>query len=108
MAEYIEREAVLQKVKKLQETDPAVIGKKQFADGYFTGLDELEIILRGTSAADAVEVVHGRWDKPSQYGLNHKFNHLGVVCSACASYCDNLYNYCPNCGAKMDGEAVEG
>ena len=57
MAEYIEREAALQKVKKLQETDPAVIGKKQFADGYFTGLDELEVILRGVPAAEAVPIV---------------------------------------------------
>lgn len=46
----------LQKVKKLQETDPAVIGKKQFADGYFAGLDELEVILRGIPIVDAVEV----------------------------------------------------
>lgn len=57
MTEYIEREAALQKVKKLQETDPAVIGKKQFADGYFVGLDELEVILRGISAAEVMKVV---------------------------------------------------
>lgn len=54
------------------------------------------------------KVVHGRWDKPSKYGLNHKFNHLGAVCSACACYCDNLYNYCPHCGAKMDGGIDDG
>ena len=55
MAEYIERETALQKVKKLQETDPAVIGKKQFADGYFAGLDELEVILRGIPAVELAQ-----------------------------------------------------
>lgn len=54
MVEYIDRGAVLQKVKKLQETEPAVIGQKLFADGYFLGLDELEVILRGVPTVDPV------------------------------------------------------
>ena len=52
---------------------------------------------------DAVEVVHGRWENPSKYGLSTMMDKLGNVCSACASYCDNRFNYCPHCGAKMDG-----
>ncbi len=51
---------------------------------------------------DAVEVVHGRW-------LNERHgNSLNGTCSVCGSY-DHAYafgwNYCPNCGAKMDGDA---
>jgi hypothetical protein len=49
---------------------------------------------------DAVEVVHGRWIwKPIQ-------NKTWVLtCSVCGSEegAHELYNYCPNCGAKMDG-----
>ena len=49
---------------------------------------------------DAVEVVHGRWKEPyRQY----------VVCSECGTgYVKYEFieraNYCPNCGAKMDGD----
>ena len=56
---------------------------------------------------DAVEVVHGRWDKPVEHGLPYAANHLGVVCSYCCKWSDNDYNYCPNCGAKMDGGATD-
>ena len=53
---------------------------------------------------DAVEVVHGRWEKaPHQYGF--------LRCSKCNDVyisdtwlCDGKWNYCPNCGAKMDGD----
>lgn len=57
MAKYIEREALLNRIKTLQETESATVGKKQFADGYFFGLDEAEIIAMQAPAADVVEVV---------------------------------------------------
>lgn len=52
---------------------------------------------------DAVPVVHGRWiDRPSMKGQ--------VYCSECATIeksTDSNYKSqrCPNCGAKMDGDA---
>ena len=73
-------------------------------NGDMVSSEEVEQAIKEAPTVDAVEVVHGRWDKPSKYGLGHKFNHLGAVCSACACYCNNLYNYCPHCGAKMDLE----
>lgn len=55
---------------------------------------------------DASTVVHGRWNmdikgKPNDggtYGIN--------VCSVCGhtQHISAKGNYCPNCGAKMDGE----
>lgn len=55
-------------------------------------------------AADVVEVRHGRW-----VSVQHK---LARVCSVCnrdepykfADVDADVYNYCPNCGAKMDKE----
>ena len=54
-------------------------------------------------AADAVEVVHGRWEKSNYHGF--------LCCSECKDvYIDKTWfgggkwNYCPNCGAKMDGD----
>ena len=54
---------------------------------------------------DAVEVVHGRWE---QIGYDEAMNR--ITCSCCLEYWnieDNdteTFNYCPNCGAKMDGD----
>ena len=50
--------------------------------------------------ADAVEVVHGKW----------VYDHwCEFRCSVCGEYSNSKpykgrENYCPNCGAKMDGE----
>lgn len=60
--------------------------------------DYLKIIIRDQPTVDAVEVVHGRW-----------IEKIGrAKCSVCLDECwaDSAmdYNFCPNCGAKMDGE----
>ena len=58
-------------------------------------------------AADVTEVVHGRWE-----GSIDKWFEMDIyTCSKCReSYVlvegtpkENLWHYCPNCGAKMDG-----
>ena len=45
---------------------------------------------------DAVEVVHGRWAFIGE---------SCCVCSVCHKHAIVDYYYCPNCGAKMDGDA---
>lgn len=116
MLEYIEREVALNKIKKLQKTDPATVGKKQFSEGYFYGLDEAEIVLLQTPTADVAEVKHGKWIK---HKLNQKaveeYNKMKVgkkingnsiywTCSCCDSWGKPIQKYCPICGAKMDKE----
>ena len=55
---------------------------------------------------DAVEVVHGRWElRPHP----HKWFYPEYRCSICGGWKHQLafehenMNYCPSCGAKMDG-----
>ena len=50
---------------------------------------------------DAVPVVHGRWNEINQIttGLPWKYR-----CNECGCPQDYKHNYCPNCGAKMDGD----
>lgn len=48
-------------------------------------------------AADVAEVRHGRWTK-------HKYFD---ECSECYTMVILRYNYCPNCGARMDKEAEQ-
>ena len=56
-----------------------------------------------TSTVDAVEVVHGRWIPSKSMALSDK-------CSVCHGWVtrhsvnERKFNYCPNCGAKMDGD----
>ena len=47
---------------------------------------------------DAVEVVHGRWEQ-ARYTEAPLY-----ICSQCGKPEYKQHNYCPNCGAKMDGD----
>ena len=47
--------------------------------------------------ADVAPVRHGRWEK--EYGY--------YKCLLCNSLDDFADNYCPNCGARMDGDGNE-
>ena len=55
---------------------------------------------------DAVEVVHSSWVRLDAHKGMEQFK-----CSVCRSECyvptcmnEPMYAYCPNCGAKMDGD----
>lgn len=65
---------------------------------------EKEIALLKKQLADIQPVRHGRWiyDERTTNTL------LKLTCSKCGWWTinqpvDGLYNYCPECGAKMDG-----
>ena len=55
-------------------------------------------------AADVATVRHGRWG-------THSDRPDSLICSVCKCGFDmwkhDPHNYCPNCGAKMDGELNE-
>lgn len=60
-------------------------------------------IMKGVEnipTADVEEVRHGMW-------IKHKENCLEYRCSFCEYEHCRKVNYCPNCGAKMDGERSE-
>ena len=53
--------------------------------------------------ADVAPVRHGRWAETVTDGF------LFVSCSACGFKTGRIdYNYCPNCGAKMDEGGSDG
>lgn len=67
-------------------------------NGDMISSDEVEQAIRDAPTVDAVEVVHGRW-------VGVEFDTV-FVCSNCGLVVGwELSNYCPNCGAKMDGDA---
>ena len=60
---------------------------------------------------EAEPVRHGRWIEQEDLHMDTYYD-----CSVCGeSFClidgtptDNLFSYCPNCGAKMDGDSHAG
>lgn len=57
-------------------------------------------------AADVVEVRHGRWHRFSKGSAYHNGAIIlseAFQCSVCKESFWNKSNYCPSCGAKMDG-----
>ena len=60
------------------------------------------LILREAPTVDAVEVVHGRWIDGDPYcPICRKDKFRGLDADV---WSDWKPDYCPNCGAKMDGE----
>lgn len=64
-------------------------------------------VISRSPTIEAEPVRHGRWVSDEVDVLFH--------CSVCETQistswdydCDEMWNYCPKCGAKMDGEAHE-
>lgn len=86
MAEYIKREAVIDLITRRYE-NPEICTEE----------------INSIPAADVAPVVHGRWEPGNPIcpvcGGN-KFKDLDADI-----WCDWQPDFCPNCGAKMDGGA---
>ena len=63
--------------------------------------EKFEAAIRKIQAADVAPVRHGRWLQKKHKIFGNAYDY---VCSECGcDYALAEYNYCPNCGAKMDG-----
>lgn len=93
MAEYIEREALL------DDLDAAA---KHGGMGAIIS-QTLQRYVKRTPAADVAPVVQGRWEFLGPNRLNKEC--MCGTCSACKVRSKYIVNtmLCPNCGAKMDG-----
>lgn len=96
MAEYIEREATIELLRSL--------GSRDYRREKGTIQEAIKMVSSSeyTPAADVAPVVHGRWVEKEKYTFGIMYD-----CSLCENrILDNghPWNYCPNCGAKMDGD----
>lgn len=100
--DLISREALLKNAQRMTEYDEA---------GWGVPVRVVKVEhIENAPAVDAVEVVHGRWK--TNWCDNNLIGHEYEECSNCGcSMVDtNQFwksNFCPNCGARMDGERKE-
>lgn len=109
MAECIEREATIKRIKEVYCVGcNSYNGVKCRACGTGDAID----IIEDAPAADVAPVVHGRWDDSGRYTFPG--GSTAVRCTNCgcalteSEYHLNNWNYCPVCGAMMDGERKDG
>lgn len=97
MAESIEREAVIKRIQEIYCVGcNSYHGVRCRACGTGDAID----IIEDFPAADVAPVVHARWNSFYKSGVTVL---EGVVSSCCDMWNNRASNYCPNCGAKMDG-----
>ena len=104
MTEYIEREAL---EVELNHRLNFLMGENGEYDHYTSGFDEAVTRVENFPDADVAPVVHGRWDDSGRY--TYPSGNTAVRCTNCgcalteSEYRLNNWNYCPVCGARMDG-----
>lgn len=101
MAEYIEREALLARLKFKIESDTTRNHAK------YRGLESAQAQVRKAPAADVAPVVHSKWMEMVEYhedGFGEWCQDIYYNCLNCDYATVVNTNYCPNCGAKMDLE----
>ena len=96
MAEYIERQKLYNNLVLLAKYET---GERQ------QGILGCAETVRIFPAADVAPVRHGRWVPTKAPFMNECED-----CSVCGyrTVWGHRYNYCPNCGAKMDGGMNDG
>lgn len=107
MADYISREAAIEKIREAGCTD---CGGSSGGICGFCDFENAVRLVNGLPAADVEPVRHGRWIswEDADNCIPSPNRHECSVCHDAAQVLVNglelLSDYCPNCGAKMDLE----
>ena len=96
MPRYINKDILLHKLQERCDKLSEQYGTEDdYTRGYGAAIDAIDIIaLKET--ADVQEVRHGRWEKSL-------FAQDFFRCSLCSAVWNRKFEYCPHCGARMDG-----
>ena len=95
----------------IQGTASEVARTSPYEPEWFTRLAQRQFEIIGliddSPTVDAVEVKHGRWLDTGKPYEDEKCRYNYWECSECNNQIAGrygLHHYCPNCGAKMDGD----
>ena len=97
MADYIKRKDVLECIK--ESRDGIDWGQSEDGDAFLHYSACLYRTIASNEcfpSADVTEVRHGEWEL--------SFDKNSYKCSLCKFKYRFIDNFCPNCGARMDGE----
>ena len=126
MTEYLSKETLQDKLNR-KKAGPAT---KRYTEGWNDAILMVKSMIHSEKAADVAPVRHGRWILEAH---DERVNYRWNVTAECSECCDEqkeiwagffpsvppsiargaalvsaenvkLSNYCPNCGAKMDGD----
>ena len=96
MAEYIDREAVVDAVTDIYYDTPEIN----------LTAEKFEAAINGIQAADVAPVRHGEWIEPKRLYYGAKQYECSLCCSDTFWDKHSIYEkypHCPNCGCRMDG-----
>lgn len=90
--EYILRRIAIAKLTALEVTDP------------FATIADAKRVLADMDAADVAEVVHEKWLLDRWPSWPHReCSRCKIMIPRTKEVPDQYWQYCPNCGARMDG-----
>ena len=107
MAEYIDIEPLRKQIVEFKTAVKPFAKSSSFLMAYISGIDAVMEIIDEAPITDVQEVRHGYWiDRGAEIGVEK-----GCFCSVCGygwllTLESDYYksDFCPNCGARTDGE----
>ena len=100
MADYIEREALIKKL-RIMPIPKQAGSANTWLDNCAAGVNAAIREVASFPAADVAPVVHSYWE----HKITNDGENIGIChnCKYPVSWFWEQAKYCPNCGAKMDG-----
>lgn len=99
MPRPIDADALLERLTKKKPK----AGKARYTDGYNDALLVFRSMIHGAPTVEAAPVKCGTWVKQVKVARAGGPSLYYYQCSLCGVYIAKQANYCPNCGAKMEG-----
>lgn len=99
MARYVDADALQAQL----ERKKAGIANQRYTEGWNDCMMRIKSMVSTAPTADVALLAHGRWIDNGSNGYKWAF-----ICSGCGYIdghpFDDRHNFCPNCGARMDGD----
>ena len=98
MSKYIDVDKIIEHLNdEIEGCEDCDVCFRPVTYGTRLGLEYSKSLVETAETADVQEVRHGKWEKCKECCCEYR-------CSVCEYELCRTTNYCPNCGAKMDGE----